>query len=229
MKKDQTKIVTIALGLVLVISTLLVILPLVGSQAQGTKQTFAIIDFIPNPAGVNQPILITFGITDFTTRPQEGWEALTVEITKPDGTTETLGPLKTDTTGLSGTTYVPTMVGTYKLQTHFPEQTVTAEEPGRTKPVGTVMLGSISEVFHRLLQWISVVRVKVFLICFISRTTEFYKFDYKIYGPLLSRNLLYFTSHFLDDLTENQTVRLYLFFWSFRHPRHAHRGSWSRD
>lgn len=142
---SKTKIFTIVTLVVLTLSGVLFALTPTLAQTPGTTQTFAIIDFIPNPAGVNQPILITFGITAFTTRPQTGWEGLTVEITKPDGTTETLGPLKTDTTGLSGTTYVPTQVGTYILQTHFPEQTVTAEEPGRTKPVGEVMLASSSE------------------------------------------------------------------------------------
>ncbi len=148
----KTKISTIALILLLTLSATLVALPAVNAQTPGTTNTFAIIDFIPNPAGVNQQILITFGITAFTTRPQTGWEGLTIEITKPDGTTEILGPLKTDTTGLSGATYVPTQVGTYILQTHFPEQTVTAEEPGRTKPVGEVMLASSSEAAELIVQ-----------------------------------------------------------------------------
>ena len=43
-------------------------------------------------------------------------------MTRPDGVTETLGPFNTDSTGGTGTTYTPTMEGTYKLQTHFPAQ-----------------------------------------------------------------------------------------------------------
>ena len=75
-KSFKTKISTITISLILVISAILIVLPTVASQAPGTKTSFAIIDFIPNPAGVNQPLLITFGITDFTTRPQNGWEGL---------------------------------------------------------------------------------------------------------------------------------------------------------
>ncbi|NVM24048.1 MAG: PQQ-binding-like beta-propeller repeat protein, partial [Desulfobacterales bacterium] len=52
----------------------------------------------------------------------DGWEGLTVTVTKPDGTTETLGPYRTDSTGITGDIYVPNQVGTYYLQTHFPEQ-----------------------------------------------------------------------------------------------------------
>ena len=60
----------------------------------------------------------------------------TVTVKKPDGTTETLGPFKTDSTGGTGTVYVPNQVGNYTLQTHFPAQwynwTAATVDPART-------------------------------------------------------------------------------------------------
>ena len=41
---------------------------------------------------------------------------------KPDNTTTTLGPFNTDATGGTGYSITPDQVGTYTLQTHFPEQ-----------------------------------------------------------------------------------------------------------
>lgn len=52
----------------------------------------------------------------------DGFTGLTVTVTKPDGTKETLGPFRTDSTGSTGTSYTPTMVGNYTFQTHFPAQ-----------------------------------------------------------------------------------------------------------
>ena len=51
-----------------------------------------------------------------------GWEGLTVKVTKPDNTTETIGPFRTDATGGTGTAYTPTITGTYYLETNFPAQ-----------------------------------------------------------------------------------------------------------
>jgi len=119
----KTKISTIALILVLTISTVLIALPV--TTAQGVdfnKSTYAFIGAVPNPAGVNQEVLLHVGITDMLGVESDGWEGLTVTVTAPDGTSTLLGPLKSDATGGTGTVFTPTMVGTYKLQTHFPGQ-----------------------------------------------------------------------------------------------------------
>jgi outer membrane protein assembly factor BamB len=48
-----------------------------------------------------------------------------VDVTLPDGSKETLGPLKSDPVGGTYTTYVPTQVGTYTVVGRFPGQTLT--------------------------------------------------------------------------------------------------------
>jgi len=85
-------------------------LPIAGAQA--TKKTYAYIGATPNPIGVGQEVLIHVGITDMHASDAYGWEGLTVTVEKPDGKTETLGPFRTDSTGGTGTIYVPSMVGT---------------------------------------------------------------------------------------------------------------------
>ena len=53
-----------------------------------------------------------------------GWTGITVTVVKPNGNTETLGPFRTDSTGGTTSYYTPDQVGTYKLTTNFPEQTM---------------------------------------------------------------------------------------------------------
>src|SRR5512138_162997 len=63
------------------------------------KATHAYIGATPNPLGVGQQTLIHVGITDELELVQYGWKGLTVSVTKPDGTSATLGPFNTDSTG----------------------------------------------------------------------------------------------------------------------------------
>ena len=138
------KISTITIILLLTFAAIIVALPAATAQLT-TKKTFAYIGAWPNPIGAGQETLLHFGITDLVQFPQQGWENLTVTVTKPDGTSQTLGPFRTDTTGGTGTIYVPTRVGTYTLQTHYPEQVCTTKSVGILP--GTVMLASDSEKF----------------------------------------------------------------------------------
>ena len=75
----------------------------------------------PNPIGVGQQAALHIGIPDALQTATDGWN-LTVTVTKPDATTETLGPYKTDSTGGTGVAYIPNQVGTYYFQTVFPQQ-----------------------------------------------------------------------------------------------------------
>ena len=97
-------------------------IPTASSQTNGKKATFSYVGAVPNPVNVGGEVLIHLGITDPMVGVNNGWQGLTVTVTKPDGTTETLGPFKTDSTGGTGTVYIPTMLGNYTLQTSFPEQ-----------------------------------------------------------------------------------------------------------
>ena len=139
--KNKSKISTIALILVLTISILTAVLP--GAFAQDpaySKFTHAYIGATPNPVGVGEEVLLHVGITDYLYVVSDGWEGLTVTVTKPDGSTETLGPFRTDSTGGTGAIYIPTMVGTYTFQTHFPEQTYEWTSPPLFDPEFTGLI-----------------------------------------------------------------------------------------
>jgi len=101
------------------------------------RMTYAFIGAMPNPVGVNQEVLLHIGIPAYLTGPSDGWENLTVTVTDPTEHQTTLGPYRTDATGGTGGVFIPTMVGIYKLQTHFPEQ---------IRPGGTTMEASDSDI-----------------------------------------------------------------------------------
>ncbi len=126
---DRKITIAIACFLMFVLTISPAILPIVVAQPDGTKKTYAYVGATPNPVGVGEQTLLHTGITDSAGIVYDGWEGLTITVTKPDGTTETLGPFRTDATGGTGTTYVPEMEGTYTLQTHFPAQEYTWPTP----------------------------------------------------------------------------------------------------
>lgn len=149
MKPSKSKISTISLMLVLTLSAILVAIPAGFTQEPGRWNTYAFLGATPNPIGVNQQVLLHVGITQFLNSADLGWEGLTVEVTAPDGSTEILGPYRTDSTGGTGGIFVPTQVGTYELQTHFPEQVIPGplfSFLGNSIPAGTIMEESYSQV-----------------------------------------------------------------------------------
>jgi outer membrane protein assembly factor BamB len=141
MKKTKNLTFTMPLIIILTLSLLIFVFPTITAQeVVYNKTTYAIIGATPNPIGVNQPTLLHIGITDPTQRATDYFTGLTVTVTKPDDTTETLGPFTTDATGGTGSVYVPTMVGIYKLQTHFPAQTYVYDSTSRIPFEGPVLM-----------------------------------------------------------------------------------------
>jgi hypothetical protein len=85
-----------------------------------------------------------------------GWEGVTVTVTKPDNKTQTLGPIRTDSTGVSFIRYTPDQIGTYKLQSHFPQQNTTSgwndAESGVRINKDDIMLAADSEILELVVQ-----------------------------------------------------------------------------
>jgi hypothetical protein len=143
-KRMTKKKTTTALAMLLLLSFVISLIALPTAKAQETRASYAFIGALPNPVGVGQEVLLHVGIMQPLQNARMGWDGLTVTIEKPDGTTQTLGPFRTDSTGGTGTTYVPTMVGTHYLQTHFPEQMTTNDKYGGGSPAGVTILASES-------------------------------------------------------------------------------------
>jgi len=122
-KVNKNKIV-VAIALFLMLAPLVMtILPLSTAQITETVNTVAYLSFIPNPIGVDQVLLVNAYVVPSCPSPLHlyGYE---IDITSPDGDTETftVDPGRSDNTAYL--TYTPTQVGTYTLKLRVPEQLV---------------------------------------------------------------------------------------------------------
>ena len=147
-KKRKSKATATALFLMFAIAISMVALPAV--SAQGSKKTYFVFGATPNPVGVNQETIITVGITDQLASALYGWNDISITVTRPDNVVETLSGIRTDSTGLTGKTYRPTMAGNYTLQGHFPEQKAPATTSAYV--VNTTMLASDSDKLTLVVQ-----------------------------------------------------------------------------
>jgi len=74
--------------------------------------------------GVNQQTVIVYWINAYPPTANgaygDRW-TFTIEVTKPDGSKETLGPVISDPVGGGWASYTPTQVGTYTIVAKFAE------------------------------------------------------------------------------------------------------------
>jgi hypothetical protein len=149
-EKNKTKATLIALILIASMAISLIPMPNANAQTITSVKTFAYIGATPNPVGVNQEVLLHIGISAQLALVNLGWKGLSVTITRPDGVTESITGVTTDSTGGTGRVYVPTMIGNYTVQTHFPEQKMPATAGGVS--ANTTMLASDSEILTIVVQ-----------------------------------------------------------------------------
>ena len=114
----------IALILMLTIAVLITYFPIV--NATENVPTYAYLSVRPNPVGVGQTLLVAFWL-NFAPPTANGatgdrWQGMTVTVTKPGGTNQTLGPYASDPVGSQWINYVPDTIGTYYFQFSFPGQ-----------------------------------------------------------------------------------------------------------
>jgi outer membrane protein assembly factor BamB len=150
--RNKTKISTMALILMFAISALIVAVPSTIAQEAGTQVTYPFLGAVPNPVGKGQTVLFHVGIFQQLSLAQMGWEDMYITIEKPDGGTDTISDIKTDSTGGTGRTYTPEEVGVYYCTAHFPEQVLTETKTAPGIAVGTVMLESESAVLELVVQ-----------------------------------------------------------------------------
>ncbi|MGA3111301.1 MAG: PQQ-binding-like beta-propeller repeat protein [Candidatus Bathyarchaeia archaeon] len=97
---------------------------------------YAFCNVAPNPAGIGQSVNVGFWIGQAP--PTAGtiygdrWTGMTVKVTKPDKTTEILGPFSSDATGGTHTEYVPNQLGNYTFQMFYAGQTLAGANPPPT-------------------------------------------------------------------------------------------------
>ncbi|MCW4030056.1 MAG: PQQ-binding-like beta-propeller repeat protein [Candidatus Bathyarchaeota archaeon] len=119
--------------MILIASATLIALPSVNAHTPPwTKASWTYIAVAPNPIGVGQTALIVFWLDTLpqTASGQYGDRfKFTVEVTRPDGTNETLGPFDSDPVGGGWTNYTPEQTGNYIFVAKFPGITYTGVNP----------------------------------------------------------------------------------------------------
>jgi hypothetical protein len=154
--KNKTAI-AIALFLMFSMSASMMLLPSASAHTPAwTIPTYSFCSVSPNPIGVGQAVNVNFWVNlpPPTASAQYGdrWTNMTVKVTHPDGTIETLGPFRSDATGGSHTTYTPTVVGNYTFQFVFGGNTLLGLNdpsggPSTAANVGDYYQPSTSNVF----------------------------------------------------------------------------------
>ena len=135
--KNKTAAISIAMLLIISMGASMVLLPN-AKAAPSTVATYAFLNVGPNPIGIGQTEHVNMWV-DKPTPTANGaygdrWQNLKVTVTKPDGTTETLGPFTADDTGGTYTTYTPTELGNYTFVLNFPGQNITNANPAPGAP-----------------------------------------------------------------------------------------------
>jgi outer membrane protein assembly factor BamB len=130
----KTKIAAISTILTLILGGTMILLPIASAHdPPWTIKTWAYISVAPNPIGVGQSAYVTMWldkVPPMSTGPYgPRWHDFTVEVTKPDGTTETLGPYDSDSVGGAWDQYTPDQTGTYQFDFTFPGQIIEIENP----------------------------------------------------------------------------------------------------
>ncbi|MCW4018841.1 MAG: PQQ-binding-like beta-propeller repeat protein [Candidatus Bathyarchaeota archaeon] len=95
--------------------------------------TYAYIAVAPKTIGVGETAAVVFWLNwpPPTAAGSGGdrWQNMTIEVTKPDGSKETLGPFISDPVGGAYAGYTPDQVGTYTLVFNFPGQIAVLNGP----------------------------------------------------------------------------------------------------
>jgi hypothetical protein len=137
--KNKTKISITTLVLLLALSIPLIAFPITSaSDPPITWPTAAFLDVSPNPIGVNQQCLVFMWIDKIHPLIQNVWgprfTGATVEVTKPNGDTDILGPKNLDAISAAYIYFTPDQIGEYTLVFKFPAQKI--EDPGTEPPGG---------------------------------------------------------------------------------------------
>jgi hypothetical protein len=132
--KGNKTLPTIALILPLTFSAFMATIPAATAHTPALiVKTRAYLSVEPNPIGVGQAAFVNFWLdkTPPTANAAYGdrFQNFTVTITKPDGSTQTIGPVASDAVGGAWGTFTPTTIGQYQFVFNFPGQTITGANP----------------------------------------------------------------------------------------------------
>jgi outer membrane protein assembly factor BamB len=136
MTVEKNKIITVPIVVFLMISILasMMLIPTSNAHTPAWQlPTYMFVSVSPNPIGVGQTVFVNLWLNcpPPTASAQYGdrWHNMTVMVTAPDGTKQTLGPFSSDSSGGTSTTFTPATVGNYTFQSFFGGQTLAGDNP----------------------------------------------------------------------------------------------------
>jgi hypothetical protein len=157
----------------LVVSIGTAIMPASAHNPPVNQQTWSFCSASPNPCGVGQSITVGFWLQqppNTATGPNgDRWTGMKVNVMKPDGTNETLGPFTTDDTGGTYTIYTPTQLGNYSFQMIFPGQVLTGANPPAAGYSASQIL-YINDTFLPSLSNVATVLVQESIVAYLPTT-----------------------------------------------------------
>ena len=128
----KTRATLTTLFLALTVATSLVALPIVNAVVN-INYTHLYAAVSPQVVGVNQQVLLVCWTDNIppdigeqsgavpSPTGRAGWDGVTLTVTKPDGSNETIALRRSDPVGSNWVLYTPSQVGTYYVQAFFPE------------------------------------------------------------------------------------------------------------
>jgi hypothetical protein len=133
-RKPAKTLAAIAIILILTSAYVFVSLPVTNAHTPPwTIPTYAYVVASPNPVGVNQPVFVIMWIDlpppTATGITGDRWRNYSLNVTKPNGAVQTLGPFTSDATSSMFFKYTPDQVGTYKFDFTFPGQVLSLTGP----------------------------------------------------------------------------------------------------
>ncbi len=158
-KFSKTTVIALSLLLILSMTATIAIPQTHAAQFPGVKiPTWAYLEVVPDKIGAGQNVLLVMWI-DKPPPTANGiygdrWVNMSITITKPDGTTENLGPFQSDDAGGYTATYAPVQTGTYSAVMSFPGETLTGSQGNagfanlNNANVGDVYDASTSNTVH---------------------------------------------------------------------------------
>lgn len=141
-KLVKETILATTLALMLSFSALFAALPMTAASTPPIQiPTYAYLAISPNPTGVSQSVFLVawLHMAPPTAAGNAGdrWKAFTVDITKPNGQTQRLGPIDSDPTGSTFFSYIPDQIGTYTFVFKYPGQVLSLYNPTNGLPGAT--------------------------------------------------------------------------------------------
>ena len=101
-------------------------------------QTYPYLAISPNPVGVSQTVFLVMWLHGAppTAAGSAGdrWHDFTIDVAKPNGQSDHLGPFTSDPTGSTYTLYTPDQIGTYSFTLKYSGQVASLYNPQNGLP-----------------------------------------------------------------------------------------------